>query len=153
MYKQIVVGTDGSAAANLAVDRAIELARLSGATLHVVNAHKKISSYHMAAAAEVGVVPDMVESNEAIQARSEQIANEGVERAKSAGIEAEAHCIAADPAEALVRTAEDVDADLVVVGNLGMSGARRFMLGSVPNKVSHHCPTSLLIVDTSGARA
>jgi nucleotide-binding universal stress UspA family protein len=153
MYKQIVVGTDGSAPANIAVDAAIEIARLTGATLHVVNAHRKITSYHMAAAAEVGVIPDMVGSNEAIQAESERIANEAVERADRAGVGAEAHCIAADPAEALVRTAEDVDADLVVVGNLGMSGARRFMLGSVPNKVSHHCPASLLIVDTSSGRS
>ena len=40
MFKQIVVGTDGSAGANIAVDAAIELARLSGATLHVVSARK-----------------------------------------------------------------------------------------------------------------
>jgi nucleotide-binding universal stress UspA family protein len=41
-----------------------------------------------------------------------------------------------------------VKADLLVLGNRGMTGARRFVLGSVPNKVSHHCPCSLLIVDT-----
>ena len=41
------------------------------------------------------------------------------------------------------------DADLIVVGNRGMSGVRRFVLGSVPNRLSHHCPSSLLIVDTS----
>jgi nucleotide-binding universal stress UspA family protein len=44
--------------------------------------------------------------------------------------------------------AENVGADLVVVGNRGMSGVRRFVLGSVPNKVSHHSPCNLLIVDT-----
>jgi len=52
-----------------------------------------------------------------------------------------------------MRVAEDSKADLLVVGNRGMSGARRFVLGSVPNKVSHHCPTNLLIVDTHEARA
>jgi nucleotide-binding universal stress UspA family protein len=52
-----------------------------------------------------------------------------------------------------VKVASAASADLVVVGNRGMSGMRRFVLGSVPNKVAHHCPTSLLIVDTSQARA
>ena len=55
-----------------------------------------------------------------------------------------------DPADALIRVAADADADLIVVGNRGMAGARR-VLGSVPNKVSHHCSSSVLIVDTTHA--
>ena len=61
---------------------------------------------------------------------------------------AEVHNPHGDPAEALISVAEAVDADLVVVGNRGMTGMTRFVLGSVPNKVSHHCPCSLLIVNT-----
>ena len=45
--------------------------------------------------------------------------------------------------------AEKAHADLLVVGNQGMQGAKRFMLGSVPNKLSHHAPCSILIVDTT----
>jgi nucleotide-binding universal stress UspA family protein len=45
--------------------------------------------------------------------------------------------------------AETEGADLIVVGNKGMTGARRFLLGNVPNKVSHHAPCSVLIVRTS----
>ncbi len=152
MYEQIVVGTDGSAAANVAVDAAIELARVSGATLHVVHAYKIMTSYHLAAAAEVGIVPDVMESNEAVHSESQRICEDAVKRADSIGVTAVAHCVAGDAPEALVKTADDVKADLVVVGNRGMTGARRFVLGSVPNKVSHHCPASLLIVDTSRAR-
>jgi nucleotide-binding universal stress UspA family protein len=55
--------------------------------------------------------------------------------------------VASDAAEALLDVAEEVGADLIVVGNRGMTGKRR-LLGSVPNSVSHHCTTSLLIVDT-----
>jgi nucleotide-binding universal stress UspA family protein len=51
--------------------------------------------------------------------------------------------------DALVGVANDVGADLLVVGNRGLSGARRFVLGSVPNKVSHYCPCNLLVVDTT----
>ena len=52
------------------------------------------------------------------------------------------------PADVLVSEAERIGADLLVVGSVGMSGARRFLLGSVPNKVSHHVGTDLLIVKT-----
>jgi len=153
MYTHIVVGTDGSAGAHIAVAAAVDLARLSGATLHVVHAHKLSSAYHLAAAFEVGVVPNVVEADEAILAESQRICEEAVTEAKRVGVAAEPHYVAGDPADALIRVATDTNAELIVVGNRGMSGTRRFVLGSVPNKVSHHCPSSLLIVDTSGPAA
>ena len=52
------------------------------------------------------------------------------------------------PADVLISETERLDADLLIVGSVGMRGARRFLLGSVPNKVSHHAPTDLLIVKT-----
>ena len=64
---------------------------------------------------------------------------------------AEGHCVGGDTAEALLRVAEDSECDLVVVGDRGMTGVKRFVLGSVPNKLSHHVPSSLLIVDTTAA--
>lgn len=66
----------------------------------------------------------------------------------AAGYDAKAVAAAGPPAEVLIAQAETLDADLIVVGSVGMSGARRFLLGSVPNKVSHHAPTDLLIVKT-----
>jgi nucleotide-binding universal stress UspA family protein len=54
-----------------------------------------------------------------------------------------------DPADAILDVAEEREADLIVIGHKGMTGARRFLLGSVPNKVSHHAPCSVLIVRTS----
>jgi nucleotide-binding universal stress UspA family protein len=55
---------------------------------------------------------------------------------------------AGDPASALIEAAEDTLADVIVVGSRGMTGASRFLLGSVPNKVSHHAPCDVLIVHT-----
>nr|MDQ3957931.1 universal stress protein [Actinomycetota bacterium] len=52
------------------------------------------------------------------------------------------------PAEVLLSETERLKADLLAVGSVGMSGARRFLLGSVPNKISHHAGTDLLIVKT-----
>jgi nucleotide-binding universal stress UspA family protein len=153
MYKQIVVGTDGSAGANVAVDAAIELARLTGATLHVVTARKVVNAYQLAGAAESGIAAvNIDEANDAVLAGGQELCAEVVERAKQVGVHGEAHSVPGDAVDALLRVVEDAKADLLVVGNRGMSGARRFVLGSVPNKVSHHCPTNLLIVDTHEAR-
>lgn len=153
MYKRIVVGTDGSPGALMAVDTAIQLAHMSGATLHVVNVHKKLSAFQLASAAEAGMLAvDVAETNDAILAGAQQICDQALERARKVGVEAESYCLSGDAADALMQVATDTGADLLVVGNRGMAGARR-VLGSVPNKVSHHCPASLLIVDTSEARA
>jgi nucleotide-binding universal stress UspA family protein len=154
MYKQIVVGTDGSAGANVAVDAAIELARLTGATLHVVTARKVVNAFQLAGAAESGIAAvNIDEANEAALADGRHLCAEVVERAKQVGVHGEGHCVPGDAVDALLRVVEDAKADLLVVGNRGMSGARRFVLGSVPNKVSHHCPTNLLIVDTHETRS
>lgn len=66
---------------------------------------------------------------------------------------AEAIARSGSPADVLVSEAERIGADLLVVGSVGMSGARRFLLGSVPNKVSHHAATDLLIVKTDRPNA
>ena len=64
------------------------------------------------------------------------------------GVRAEYHAAKGDPAEAIVRVADRLDADLIVVGNRGMKGVRR-VLGSVPNSVAHLANCSVLIVDTT----
>jgi nucleotide-binding universal stress UspA family protein len=70
-------------------------------------------------------------------------------KALSSGIEVNTHSREGDPADAILDVAEETGADLVVVGNKGMTGARRFLLGSVPNKVSHHAPCGVYIVRTT----
>jgi nucleotide-binding universal stress UspA family protein len=153
MYQSIVVGTDGSASAQIAVDAATELARLTGATLHVVHAHKVASGTHFAAGSEIGAAPiDIVATNEAISSEARALVDRAAEPAQRAGVTTKSHCVGGDPVDALLDAAEATDADLVVVGNRGMTGVRR-LLGSVPSKLSHHCPASILIVDTSAGRA
>jgi nucleotide-binding universal stress UspA family protein len=55
------------------------------------------------------------------------------------------------PAEALLDVAEQIGAGLIVVGNMGMTGTKRFLIGSVPNRISHHAPCDVLIVKTDVA--
>jgi nucleotide-binding universal stress UspA family protein len=152
MFDVIVVGTDGSETASAAVTRAAELAALSGATLHIVHAHRLVSAGQMGQAAAAGAATfDLHSVNQGIADEGRTICSRAVGQAETAGVKCETHVRDGDPAAALLDVAEAVGADLIVVGNRGMAGVKRFVLGSVPNKVSHRCPCSLLIVDTRTA--
>ncbi len=146
MYNVIVVGTDGSETAGVAVHNATVLAKLTDATLHVVHAHQPLSMSH---AATAGVTVDVVSINEGIADSSAEVCDHAAEEARRTGVRVETHARPGDAADALIHVAEEVGADLLVIGNRRMTGVSRFVLGSVPNKVSHHAPCSLLIVDTS----
>jgi nucleotide-binding universal stress UspA family protein len=64
-------------------------------------------------------------------------------------VRTQVHVMPGDPADAVLMVADEVKADLVVVGNKGMRGARR-VLGSVPNSIAHGAGCSVLIADTTG---
>jgi nucleotide-binding universal stress UspA family protein len=150
MYQVIVVGTDGSETAGVAVNQAAALAMLTGSTLHIVHAYQLASSTYAPMAASVAVwADDLPAVNADIVAEAELVCERAGDQVRRAGAKAETHPRAGDAAEVLIEVAKDVGADLIVVGNRGMTGMRRFVLGSVPNKVSHHSPCDLLIVDTT----
>jgi len=139
-YQVIVVGTDGSGRAGVAVHKALELAQLTGATLHAVNVMHTSAAFEDPHSAQL-VMDELRDHAEGIK---EQVTDE----ARRSGVTVEFHSSVGEPAEALIELAEKLHADLVVVGNRGMSGMKRFVLGSVPNRVSHKCPCSVLIVNT-----
>jgi nucleotide-binding universal stress UspA family protein len=142
----IVVGTDGSATAGVAVNRAAELARALGAQLHVVTAYSPGSSEVWSAAAAGAVVPAFAVEESAIHA--EEIVERCSARLRSEGIQVATHACEGDPAEVLISIAGEQHAQMIVVGNRGMAGARR-VLGSVPNRLSHSARCDVLIVPTS----
>jgi len=146
MFNVIVVGTDGSQTATKAVERAVELCGLSGARLLIVSAFSAVSERQLQAEAEDAPadVQWMIHAREEI---GETLAA-AAEIATNGGIEAETFARRGDPADAILDVAEEQHADLIVVGNRGMTGAKRFLLGSVPNRVSHHAPCSVLIIRT-----
>jgi nucleotide-binding universal stress UspA family protein len=147
MFASIVVGTDGSETAAEAVKQAGELAKAVGARVHVVSAFEPVGGQRLRE--ERQQIPEdmqwMVNPREDVDntlaAAEEQLKAEGVDVAVFAR--------QGDPADAILDVAEEQDADLIMVGNKGMSGAKRFLLGSVPNKVSHHAPCSVMIIRTS----
>ena len=147
MFTRIVVGTDGSDTAEEAVSQAIDLAKLTGATLSVVSAFAPVSKRRIQGEQE-GAPPDIANQ---IGPREDVnlILDAAAADARKEGIEVQTHPIEGDPAEGILNVAEETKADLIVVGNKGMTGARRFVLGSVPNNISHHAPCSVIIVRTT----
>jgi nucleotide-binding universal stress UspA family protein len=147
VFRSIVVGTDGSETAQKAVAAALDLARLSRARLELVSAYEPVAAARLRA--EARQVPAdlqwMVNPREDVDATLAEAA----ERAADAGVESATYAREGDPADAILDVAEELGSDLIVVGNKGMTGAKRFLLGSVPNKVSHHAPCSVMIIRTS----
>jgi nucleotide-binding universal stress UspA family protein len=148
MFASIVVGTDGSDTASTAVRQAISLAHSVGARLYIVSAYEPDSQPRLRN--ERPEAPEdaqwMVNPREDVLALLES----AEQQARAAGIESvESFARQGDAADAILDVAEEQGSDLIVVGNKGMTGATRFLLGSVPNKVSHHAPCSVLIVRTT----
>jgi nucleotide-binding universal stress UspA family protein len=148
MFATILVGTDGSDTATTAVRYAIDLARELGARLQVVSAYEPVSD-ERPRSDTIEVPKDvqwMINPREDVLELLDRARSE----AQSIGVEkVETFARQGDAADAILDVAEEQRADLIVVGNRGMTGAKRFLLGSVPNKVSHHAPCSVLIVRTT----
>ena len=147
MFGSIVVGTDGSETANEAVRQATELAKSIGASIYLVSAFEPVGNQRLRE--ERQQVPEdmswMVNEREDVNATLK----EAEEKIKEEGVDVQIFARQGDPADAILDVAEEQNADLIIVGNKGMSGAKRFLLGSVPNKVSHHAPCSVLIIRTT----
>ncbi len=147
MFKSIVVGTDGSETAGEAVNQAIGLAKAVGAALEIVSAYEPVPTHRLRE--EQREAPEDLQW--AINPREDVDASleSALKLASAAGVTANVYPRRGDPADAILDVAEEQHADLIVVGNKGMTGAKRFLLGSVPNKVSHHAPCSVLIIRTT----
>jgi nucleotide-binding universal stress UspA family protein len=143
----IVVGTDGSETAGRAVRAAGQLSLRTGARVHVV------SAYQPRAVGRVGFVASPASQGSTLQAKFETevetLLQEAAGTLTAMGAKVECHACTGDAAEAILEVAETQGADLIVVGDRGMRGAQRFLLGSVPGKISHHAPCSVMIVRTA----
>jgi nucleotide-binding universal stress UspA family protein len=147
VFTRIVVGTDGSETAAEAVRQAVDLAKLSGSELSIVSAYEPLSKRQVEA--EKLDAPADVQYEIGPREDVNLVLDAAAASARQEGVEVQTHPVEAEPAEAILNVAEETKADLIVVGNKGMTGARRFLLGSVPNNVSHHAPCSVIIVRTT----
>lgn len=145
MFETIVVGTDGSTTAYQAVRAAADLAQQCSARLHIVSGYRPPDDMTvigpMGAALGVG-------SEEEIRAEIEAMLETLGKEISAQGIQVSLHVVAARAAHAILDVADQVQADLIVLGNRGVQGPRPF-LGSVPFNVLQHARCAVVVFPTS----
>ncbi len=137
---RVMVGTDRSETAERAVRWAADFAERFGAELHVVQVVLPQN-------------PGVTQYGAAEGTRAAGAADELEHHARTiAGDRGHAHVVIADdPAMAIVNAAESQAIDVLVVGNAGMAGRKEFLLGNVPNRISHNARCTVIIVNTVGS--
>jgi predicted unusual protein kinase regulating ubiquinone biosynthesis (AarF/ABC1/UbiB family)/nucleotide-binding universal stress UspA family protein len=138
---RVMVGTDRSETATRAVEWAASFAERFGAELHVVQV----------------IVPEHPADTEhgAAEATRAHSAADELQRyaTQLAGARGEAHVVIDDdPAMAIVRSSEEQAVDVLIVGNAGMAGRKEFLLGNVPNRISHNARCTVIIVNTTNGQ-
>jgi len=142
VYEHLVVGTDGSPTAGEAVRQAATLAKSFDARLTIFSAYQPIDPTK-------AVVPDNESWEITSAAHAEEVVHAGAATAREVHGNVASRTDPGDPADAIIRFAKESGVDLIVVGSVGMTTAKRFLLGSVPNKISHHAPCDVIIVRTA----
>jgi nucleotide-binding universal stress UspA family protein len=137
--RTIVVGTDGSKTAERAVREAAGLARATGARLVLVSAFSDLHPFRerMVSSARESLI-DLEKVSEQVLQRALGLIDDG--------FEVETVSRKGDPAEVLADLAQERGAHTIVVGDRGLTGVKRFLLGSVSNKLAHHAPCDTLVV-------
>ena len=163
LYSSLLVGVDGSPTSMRALDAASRLAATIGIAVAVVCAYEPLSESERdalraddgdaiaqwRAGRTVSETPSEFRWRIAGASEADDVLERAVDHAARFGVEANARAVQGAPAEVLLDIAERERFDLLVVGSVGMTGAKRFMLGNVPHRLSHHAPTDLLIMKTA----
>jgi len=140
MYKNILVGYDDSPVSHKALDVAADLAKLSGARLSLVSVEDLPPRY----SADMGEVKDEKARQNGFY---HQLQREAREIVKLHGIDLDrVDLLTGHVAQTVINHAKALNADLIVMGNKGVSGVWSGLLGTTVDKVSHHAPCSVLIV-------
>ena len=149
MFRSILVGVDGSPTATEALRRAARLADSTGAELHVVCAYQNAALASLAPVGEVGVVASSPEIEQALKQNAEELVQTASKELGVDGLKVQTHAIEGEASDVLIDTADRLNCDLIIVGNRGMRGGKRLLLGSVPNRVAHHAGRDVMIVHTA----
>jgi len=147
MFRSILVGVDGSETARAALRRAARLADSTGAELHVVCAYQNATVAALTPLGGAVVASDSV--GDALHQAAEELLSEVIKELGVDSLKVGTHAIEGEASDVLIDAADEFDCDLIVVGNRGMRGGKRLLLGSVPNRVAHHAGRDVLIVQTS----
>ena len=153
--RSIIVGTDGSEPADAALRQAIDLASREGARLHLVTAYPDPQMLRERTTIWTNDPKGVIDSGRSadgahvivdLREVAEALLDRAARDALSKGVEVETHVREGQPAEVILEVANQEHADLIVVGSRGLTGIKRYLLGSVSSKVSEHAPCSVMIV-------
>ncbi|MEM4389109.1 MAG: universal stress protein [Candidatus Micrarchaeia archaeon] len=136
--KLILVPTDGSPAANDALEKALELAKKFKSKLIAINVIEPVS-WTIA-------TTDALLLEARAQEWQKATLESALQRARRKGVRIKTVALRGNIAEEIVSYAKKARCDLIVMGSRGLSATDRFLLGSVSDRVLHHAPCSVLIV-------
>ena len=138
MFKKVLLAYDGSDGSKLALEKAADVAKTSGAEFHIL---------------AVGRIPEYAETVSEVEEAKEQanlfcskVTDEAVRNLRERGLTATSHVDFGKPGDVILRTAEDLNADLVILGTNPHSALRRRFLGATVDKVVDHAHCSVLVV-------
>ena len=138
--KKILAPIDGSQNSLEALKSARDMAEKFGSQLIIINVQKPAS---------FDTSEPVDEDIPAMEAASQKVLDKGLEVVKGISLEVRAEKVCCgDPAEQIIQFADDEDVDLIVMGSHGLSGVRKFLLGSVSDKVVQHASKPVYIVKT-----
>jgi len=138
MFSKILVAIDGSAASEKALGAAVDLATQYQAALTAIGVAEMPEV--------VGMVDEVDELRQSAEQHFRRIGEAAVEYARSRGVALRSVVVRGHAADAIVRYAETEGVNLVVLGQHGHSRIARFFLGSTTDRVSEHCPCTVMIV-------
>lgn len=142
LFTKILLAYDGSKAANKALGRAVELAKVTpGATLDVIHAYDFPRFF-----VGEGLAPIPASLNKDVYDLAVQTTEEIRERIENSGVTGQVEMIQGPPAEVILEYANQYGSDLIVIGSRGLGGIREFVLGSVSHNVVQHAKIPVLVV-------
>jgi nucleotide-binding universal stress UspA family protein len=146
-FHKILVPTDFSKAAEHALERAVELAKLAQGEIHLMHAYElptKVGAVDVPLA-----IPQ--EFFDQMRDTAQRYVDEGVKRASAQGVKVYGYLTCATPARAILDAADEIGADLIVMGTHGHTGIKHLLLGSVAERIVRlaHCP--VMTVKSPGA--
>ena len=139
MYDTILTPTDGSETAETGLDEALEIAKLTGGTIHGLFVFD-IGEYNTVPAT------DLVTTEEELTEQKEQAIEVVQSRAKDAGVPIETTTVRGVPHKEILAYVDEHDIDLIVMGTHGRSGLDHFLRGSITENVLHHATVPVLVV-------
>jgi nucleotide-binding universal stress UspA family protein len=138
MFRKILLAYDGSDGSKLALEKVVEITQVANAELHLL---------------AVGRIPEYAETMSEVEEEKEQaqgyyfkIMNEAQKELKEQGVSPVVHIDFGKPADTILRIAEDLSVDLLVLGTNPHSAVRRRVLGATVDKVIDHAYCSVLVI-------